>query len=126
LNDFTATMTADHAGRFGYFATLPMPDFTASAREAARVLDNGTADGVVLLANNHGDYLGAEGQDELWRSLDERGAVVFVHPAELPARLPARCADSPLQPASGPTTRHWRRLPGLLELDLRGQGEVGD
>ncbi|MFC9688298.1 amidohydrolase family protein [Kribbella sp. NPDC056951] len=85
LNDFTAELRAVHGDRFGYFATLPMPDATAAAREAARVLDNGTADGVVLLANSNSEYLGTGGQGELWRALDERGAVAFVHPAELPA-----------------------------------------
>lgn len=85
LNDSSATLAADHAGRFGYFATLPMPDPIASATEARRALDELGADGVTLLANNQGTYLGAGGQDALWQVLDERGAIVFVHPAELPA-----------------------------------------
>ncbi len=85
LNDYTAGIAAEHSGRLGYFATLPMPDIGAAAAEAARALDELAADGVVLLANNQGRYLGGAGQDELWRCLDERGAVVFVHPAELPA-----------------------------------------
>ncbi|GLW74643.1 hypothetical protein Kpho02_69410 [Kitasatospora phosalacinea] len=39
-----------------------------------------------LLANNHGTYPGADGQDVLWQALDDRSAVAFVHPAELPAQ----------------------------------------
>ncbi|MDH6213494.1 putative TIM-barrel fold metal-dependent hydrolase [Streptomyces pseudovenezuelae] len=85
LNDYSASLPAQHPGRFGYFATLPMPDVAASAAEAVRALDELGADGVTLLANNQGVYLGAGGQDALWRALDERSAVVFVHPAELPA-----------------------------------------
>ncbi|MFJ4625607.1 amidohydrolase family protein [Streptomyces sp. NPDC088847] len=85
LNEFSATLAAQHPGRFGYFATLPMPDVTASAVEAKRALDELGADGVTLLANNQGVYVGAGGQDELWRTLNDRGAVVFVHPADLPA-----------------------------------------
>ena len=85
LNDHSASLPAQHPARFGYFATLPMPDVAASAAEAVRALDELGADGVTLLANNQGVYLGAGGQDALWRALDERGAVVFVHPAELPA-----------------------------------------
>ncbi|TQE29013.1 amidohydrolase [Streptomyces ipomoeae] len=85
LNGFSATLTAQHPGRFGWFATLPMPDVDASAEEAERALLELGADGVTLLANNQGAYLGADGQDALWRILDEHGAVVFVHPAELPA-----------------------------------------
>ncbi|MFE3718909.1 amidohydrolase family protein [Streptomyces cyaneofuscatus] len=85
LNDHCAALVSDHPGRFGFFATLPMPDTDASATEAARALDELRADGVTLLANNRGAYLGADGQDTLWQKLHDRGAVVFVHPAELPA-----------------------------------------
>lgn len=97
LNGFSACLAAEHPGRFGWFATLPMPDTGASAAEARRALDTSGADGVTLLANSHGTYLGADGQDALWRTLDERGAVVFVHPAELPApaveNIPPFAAD---------------------------------
>ncbi|MEU6141068.1 amidohydrolase family protein [Streptomyces sp. NPDC047081] len=85
LNDFSASLAAQHPHRFGYFATLPTPDTAASATEAARALDELAADGVTLLANNQGTYLGADGQDALWRTLNDRRAVVFVHPADLPA-----------------------------------------
>ncbi|MFE5833273.1 amidohydrolase family protein [Streptomyces sp. NPDC056508] len=85
LNDHSAALVCDHPGRFGFFATLPMPDADASAAEAARALDELRADGVTLLANNRGTYLGVDGQDALWRTLNDRGAVVFIHPAELPA-----------------------------------------
>ncbi|MEV6348780.1 amidohydrolase family protein [Actinoplanes sp. NPDC051851] len=84
LNDHSTTLAAAHPGRFGWFATLPLPDVTAARTEAAHALDAG-ADGVVLLANNRGTYLGSPGQDDLFALLDERAAVAFVHPAELPA-----------------------------------------
>ncbi|MGW8634842.1 amidohydrolase family protein [Streptomyces sp. NPDC055793] len=97
LNDHSAALVSDHPGRFGFFATLPMPDAATSATEAARALDDLRADGVTLLANNRGTYLGVDGQDALWQSLNDRGAVVFVHPAELPAPpvdgIPAFAAD---------------------------------
>ncbi|MFE0678240.1 amidohydrolase family protein [Streptomyces sp. NPDC058867] len=97
LNEFSAALAAEHPHRFGHFATLPMPDVTASAAEAARALDELGADGVTLLANNRGVYLGSDGQDALWRVLDERRAVVFVHPADLPAppveHIPPFAAD---------------------------------
>ncbi|MGW3647160.1 amidohydrolase family protein [Streptomyces sp. NPDC000878] len=85
LNDFSAALAAQHPDRFGWFATLPMPDAGTSAKEAERALTGLGADGVTLLANNNGSYLGADGQDALWQVLDEHGAVVFVHPADLPA-----------------------------------------
>ncbi|WP_308013281.1 amidohydrolase family protein [Streptomyces beigongshangae] len=85
LNDFCAALPGEHPGRLGWFATLPMPDAAACAAEAARALDGLGADGVILLANSRGTYLGADGQDVLWRALDDRSAVVLVHPADLPA-----------------------------------------
>ncbi|MGW0190896.1 amidohydrolase family protein [Streptomyces sp. NPDC003362] len=97
LNDHSAALAADHPDRFGWFATLPMPDAAASAKETERTLARLGADGVTLLANNQGTYLGAPGFDALWRCLDEHGAVVFVHPADLPApavqNIPPFAAD---------------------------------
>jgi predicted TIM-barrel fold metal-dependent hydrolase len=84
LNDFGASLRGEHSGRFGFFATLPMPDIAASVAEAERALDSLHAEGVVLLANNRGVYLGAEDQEPLFQALNQRSAVAFVHPAELP------------------------------------------
>lgn len=84
LNDYGAEVFASQSDRFGFFATLPMPHVEAATTEAIRALDTLGADGIVLLANNGGTYLGQDGQDELWAALDARSAVVFIHPAELP------------------------------------------
>src|SRR5262249_50880727 len=59
----------------------------SATEEAVRALDDLNADGVVLLANHAGVYVGEEGQDELYAALDARSAVVFIHPAELPGPL---------------------------------------
>jgi predicted TIM-barrel fold metal-dependent hydrolase len=85
LNEFCATVVADHPGRFGFFATLPLPDVPGAIAEAAYALDELGADGVVLLANCKGTYLGAPAFEPLMEQLDRRGAVVFVHPSALPA-----------------------------------------
>jgi 6-methylsalicylate decarboxylase len=84
LNDYTAELAATQPDRFGFFATVPMPHVDLAAAEAVRALDDLKADGVVLLANNGGTYLGENGQDALFAALNERSAVVFVHPADLP------------------------------------------
>jgi predicted TIM-barrel fold metal-dependent hydrolase len=84
VNDYGADLVASQPGRFGFFATVPLPHIDESVSEAVRALDELKADGVVLLANNTGTYLGEDGQDELFAALDARSAVVFVHPGELP------------------------------------------
>ena len=68
----------------GFSPPCRMPHIDESVAEIVRSLDELHADGVVLLANNAGTYLGEDGQDALFAALDERSAVVFIHPAELP------------------------------------------
>ncbi|MCV7228329.1 amidohydrolase family protein [Mycolicibacterium komossense] len=84
LNDYTASLVTGDPDRFGFFATIPMPHIQESVAEVVRSLDELHADGVVLLANNAGTYLGQDGQDDLFAALDARSAVVFIHPADLP------------------------------------------
>lgn len=97
LNDFTTEVVRDDPSAFGHLATIPLPDVDASIAEAVRALDELHADGVVLLANARGTYLGDPVLDPLMSVLDERDAVVFVHPSELPggaaAGIPAYAAD---------------------------------
>lgn len=82
INEYCAGLRPD---RFGFFATLPLPDVDGAIKEAAYALDTLYADGIVLLANYEGRYLGDESFVPLLEFLHERGAVVFVHPGELPA-----------------------------------------
>jgi predicted TIM-barrel fold metal-dependent hydrolase len=84
LSEFSASVVADFPARFGFFATLPLPDVTASLDEACHALDVLHADGVTLLANSRGMYLGAPALDALMERLDARNAVAFVHPGALP------------------------------------------
>ncbi|CAJ1497808.1 amidohydrolase family protein [[Mycobacterium] kokjensenii] len=97
INDYSAALVAEHPARFGFFATVPLPHVDAAVDEAIRALDVLGADGVVLLANSSGTYLGRPGQDDLFAALDARAAVVFIHPAHLPGRgvdgIPAFAAD---------------------------------
>ena len=55
--------------------------------ELAYAFDTLHADGVVLLANTHGTYLGDDAQQPLFDELNRRNAVVFIHPAQLPGPL---------------------------------------
>ena len=85
INDYCAELADGASSRFGFFATLPTPHASLAASEAIRALDDLNADGVVLLANSAGRYLGEDGLEPLWEELNARGSVAFIHPAELPS-----------------------------------------
>jgi 6-methylsalicylate decarboxylase len=87
VNDYTAALASAQPDRFGFFATVPMPHVDIAVAETARALDDLKADGIVLLANNAGTYLGQDGQDALFTALNDRSAVVFIHPSELPGPI---------------------------------------
>ena len=87
-NEIAATHRHDHPGRFGFFATLPMPHVDESLDEIAHALDVLGADGICLLTNHAGHYLGEKTLAPVLEELDRRAAVVFVHPADLHVRRP--------------------------------------
>ena len=85
INEYAAELVKDHPDRFGQFATLTLPDVDGALTEAEHALDVLGADGIVLLANNDGRYLGDPEFGPLLELLHRRGAAVFIHPGELPA-----------------------------------------
>ncbi|MEJ2886814.1 amidohydrolase family protein [Actinomycetospora aeridis] len=85
LNDAHAELVKDRPDRFGMFASVPLPDVDAALDAIAHADDELHADGVVLLANHRGTYLGEPAFDPVMAELDRRNLVVFIHPAELPA-----------------------------------------
>jgi 6-methylsalicylate decarboxylase len=84
VNEFSAKLAAEYPGRFGFFATLPLPDLDGSLEEVRYAFDVLKASGVILLANTHGIYLGDPAHEPLLEELARRQAVVFVHPCHLP------------------------------------------
>ncbi len=97
LNGYTHEIVSADRERLGFFATLPLPDVDRAIEELDRSHRELGADGVVLLANAQGTYLGDPRLDPLMAELDQRDAVVFVHPSTLPggeaAGIPAYAAD---------------------------------
>jgi len=88
VNEFAAKVVHDHPARFGLFATLTLPDVDGALAELAYAFDTLRADGVVLLANSQGLYLGDPRFNPLFDELNRREAVVFVHPSILPGLAP--------------------------------------
>lgn len=99
VNDYTADLVARNPGRFGNFATLPLPDVDGALDEIAHAFDALKADGIALLSNFGGAYLGDQVFDPIWAELDRWSAVVFIHPGKPPiptlTGLPGPVVDYP-------------------------------
>lgn len=80
-NAAMAQLIADHPGRYGAFALVPLPDADAALREIDYALDELGLDGVGLFTNHRGTYLGDAHFDRIFAALAERDALVHVHPA---------------------------------------------
>jgi predicted TIM-barrel fold metal-dependent hydrolase len=80
VNDVAATTIRDHPRRFGAFASLPPGDVDASLAEIERALDGLGLDGINVLTNVGGVYLGDASLEPVMAELHRRRAVVFIHP----------------------------------------------
>ena len=79
-NEDAARLKREHPDRFMFCAALPLPDVNAAIKEARYALDELGADGIKLATNVGGQYLGAPELDTLFSFLNERKAVVILHP----------------------------------------------
>ena len=73
-------LTVEHPDRFGFFASLPLPDVDAALREIAYAFDQLHVDGIILESNINGEYLGSARFAPVFSELNRQRAVVFIHP----------------------------------------------
>jgi 6-methylsalicylate decarboxylase len=83
-NEYAARLVQDHPKRFGAMATLPLPDVDAACKEAIYALDELGLDAVILFASHGEQYLGDPAYEPLMQVLNEREAIVLIHPCTSP------------------------------------------
>jgi predicted TIM-barrel fold metal-dependent hydrolase len=83
-NDEGAAAVREHPTRLGLFAALPLPHLDDSLEELGRASDELDADGVCLMSNQDGRYVGDPEFYPLLEELNRRKTVVMLHPASPP------------------------------------------
>ncbi|MEU0508022.1 MULTISPECIES: amidohydrolase family protein [Amycolatopsis] len=84
VNDAGAEIVRGRPDRFGHLASLPLPHVEDSVRELERAFDELGADGITMLTNYAGRYIGDPMFRPVLEELDRRAAVVLVHPTAPP------------------------------------------
>jgi 6-methylsalicylate decarboxylase len=79
-NEYTKKLMADHPGRFGLFAMLPLPHIDESLKEIAYSFDTLKADGVGIMTSYGDKWLGYPQFAPIWEELNRRKATVYTHP----------------------------------------------
>jgi len=80
VNERTAEHVRGAPERFAGLAFLPLPDVDRALAELRYALDELELEGVALLSNVGGTYLGDPSWNPLFDELDRRGAYVLLHP----------------------------------------------
>jgi 6-methylsalicylate decarboxylase len=80
VNEVGRRAAVDHPGRFGLFASLPLPDVDATMAEITYCCGRLKVDGFAVLTNVGGTYLGDPEFAPVFDELDRHHARLFIHP----------------------------------------------
>lgn len=79
-NDFAAKMAQDNPGRFGSFASVPMPDVDGTLQEIDYALGHLKADGIAMMTSFGNKWPGDPTYVPVLEELNRRKAIVYFHP----------------------------------------------
>ena len=99
-NEYAVRLRADHPGRFGVFAMLPLPYVDESLAEITYAMDVLKADGIGILTSYGDRWLGHPGFLPVFEELNRREATVYTHPTS------ANCCVN-LVPGVADTSIEW-------------------
>ena len=119
VNEGGAAISRAHPGRFGHFASLPLPDVAGALDELGFALDELGSDGITVETNSAGVYLGDDRYEPLYRELRCSVAAACAVTAGLrrPVSVtltPRRRRASRLRAAKCPSMVHGSMLASAL------------
>ena len=79
-NEYAKKLMTDHPGRFGVWATLPLPHIDESLKEIEYAFDTLKVDGVGCMTSYGNKWLGDPTFAPVWEELNRRKATVYTHP----------------------------------------------
>ena len=82
LNESLSELCQQHPKAFALFASVPLSDPAAAAREAEFAMKQLGAAGLVIAANVEGINLGELNLDEFWHASVALRAPIFIHPVQ--------------------------------------------
>lgn len=88
-NDYSMKLISDHPGRFGAYATLPMPHVDDALKEIEYAFDTLKMDGACLLTSYDNRWLGDPAFAPVFDELNRRRTVLFIHP-----NMPVCCTQT--------------------------------
>jgi len=79
LNDTLGQWCRDHSRRFGFVASVPLPNGEDAAQELERAIDLGAV-AVMISANVEGTNIGELALDALWAKAEQTKLPLLIHP----------------------------------------------
>lgn len=81
INEEFAELCRRYPQKFGFAATLPLPNVESSIEEFFYATEKLGAFGVKVASNSDGVYLGDESLDEIFAALNVKNSLVIIHPS---------------------------------------------